>query len=77
MPTVLGIGTGTANLPTNIVEFRGFDSSVMLFLRGGILRPKGDFQGSLSQAMLVGTMLVGGLGVICKTNPLSFRFPVS
>ena len=52
-----------ASLPTNIVGFRGFDSSIMLFLRGGILRPKGDFLESLSHAMLVGTMLVGRLGV--------------
>ena len=32
---------GTPNLPTNIVDFRGFDSSIMLCLRGGILRPIG------------------------------------
>ena len=53
----------TPNLPTNIVEFGGFDSSIMLILRGGILTPIGDFPESLSQAMLVGTMLVGRLGV--------------
>ena len=33
----------TPNLPTNIVDFRGCDSSVILFLRGGILMSKGDF----------------------------------
>ena len=53
----------TANLPTKIVDFRGFDSSIMLILRGGIPRPIWDFPESLSQAMLVGTMLVGRLGV--------------
>ena len=52
----------TANLP-NIVDFRGFDSSTILILRGGIPRPIGDFLESLSRAMLVGTMLVGRLGV--------------
>ena len=54
----------TPNLPTNIVDFRGFDSSTILIYWGEILRPIGDFPESLSQAMLVGTMLVGRLGVI-------------
>ena len=43
--------------------FGGFDSSIMLCLRGGILISMGDFLESLSQAMLVGVMLVGRLGV--------------
>ena len=55
---------GTHNLPTNIVVFRGFDSSIILILRCGILTSTGDFPGSLSQAMLVGTMLVGRLGIL-------------
>ena len=54
----------TANLPTNIVDFTGFDSSIMLNLRGGIPRPKGKFPETLNQAMLVGIMLVGRLGVV-------------
>ena len=53
----------TANLRTNIVDFRGFDSSIILILRGGIPRPTGDFPESLSQAILVGIMFVGRLGV--------------
>ena len=53
----------TANLPTNIVDFRGLDSSIILILSGGILMSIGDFPESLSQAMLVGIMVVGGLGV--------------
>ena len=57
-------GLATANLPTKIVDFRGFDSSVILILRGGILMSIGDFPESLTQAMLVGIMLVGRLGVI-------------
>ena len=57
--------TATApNPPTNIVEFEGLDSSIILILRGGIPRSIGNFPESLSQAMLVGTMLVGRLGVI-------------
>ena len=49
----------TPCLPTNIVGFRGFDSSIILIKRGGILRPIGDFPESLTQAILVGVMLVG------------------
>ena len=30
-----------ANLPTNIVDFRGFDSGIILILRGGISRTIG------------------------------------
>ena len=56
-------GRVTANLPTNIVDFGGFDSSIILILRGGIPRPIVNFPEGLSQAMLVGVMLVGGLGV--------------
>ena len=43
----------TPNLPTTIVDFRGFDSNIILILRGGILRPIADFLESLSQTMLV------------------------
>ena len=43
--------------------FRGVDSSIILVWRGEILMSTGDFPESLSQAMLVGTMLVGRLGV--------------
>ena len=53
----------TPNLPTSIVEFRGFDSSIILILRGGILMSIGDFPEMLSQAILVGIILVGRLGV--------------
>ena len=54
----------TPNLPTNIVDFRGFDSSIILILRGGFPRPIGYSQKNLSQAMLVGVILVGRLGVL-------------
>ena len=55
--------TCTPNLPTHIVDFGGFDSSIMLILRGGIPRPIGDFPESLSRAMLVGTTSVGIMSV--------------
>ena len=53
----------TANLPAKIVDFRGFDSSIILILRGGILMSIGEFPESLSQRILVGISLVGRLGV--------------
>ena len=58
----------TANLRTNIMDFRGFNSSVVLIIRSGILMSIGDFPESLSQAILVGIMLVGKLGV-WKSGP--------
>ena len=51
------------SLPTNIVDFRGFDSSTILIYRGGILMSMGDLPESLSRAMLAGILLVGGLAV--------------
>ena len=53
------------------MDFRGFDSSIILILRGGILTPIGDVPESLSQAMLVGTMLVGRLGDWAYSSPAS------
>ena len=53
----------TADFRTKILDFRGFDSSTFLSLRGGILMSMGDFGEMLSQAMLVGRILVGRLGV--------------
>ena len=43
--------------------FRGLDSSITLILRGGILMSIRNFPEILSQAILVGIMLVGRLGV--------------
>ena len=57
--SILRGGEGTANLPANIVDFRGFDSSVIIIIGGEHLISTGDFPESLSQAMLVGVMLVG------------------
>ena len=45
------------------MDLIGFDSSIILILRAGIPRPIGDFPEGLSQAILVGMMLVGRLGV--------------
>ena len=54
----------TLNLLTNIVDFGGFASIIMLTLRGGIRICIGDFAESVSQAIVVGIMLVGRLGVL-------------
>ena len=48
--------TLAANLRTNIMDFRGFDSSTILSIRGGNPRPRGSFPESLSQAILVGIL---------------------
>ena len=63
----------TPNLPTNIVDFRGLDLSIILISRGGILMSIGDFPQSLSRAMLVGTMLVGVLGVYTKCGMMVYK----
>ena len=57
------------------MEFRGFDSSIILIIRGGILMSIGDFLESLSHAILVGIMLVGRLGVViaARAKALSGR----
>ena len=52
------------------MDFRGFDSSIILILRGGIPSSVGDFpEESLTQAMLVGVVLVGRLDVPRKRVP--------
>ena len=61
----------TANPRTNIVDFGVLDSSTILILRGGIPRPVGDSPESLAQAMLVGVMLVGRLGVLRRSSETS------
>ena len=57
----------TANLRTEILDFRGFDSSRILILSGGILMSIGISLGISSQGILVGIILVGRLGVGCQT----------
>ena len=60
----------TANLRTKIMDFRGFDSSIILILRSGIPRPIGSFPECLSRAILVGIILVGRLGIRSTSIPL-------
>ena len=50
------------NLPTKIVDFKGFDSNIILMLRGGILKSIENFLEFVSQAILAGIILVGRLG---------------
>ena len=42
-------GRSTANLCTKILDFRGFNSSIVLILRGGTPRPVGNFSEILSR----------------------------
>ena len=52
--------------PIKSLHFRGFDSSRLLILRGGILMSVESYRGlpeSLTQGLLIGKLLVGGLGV--------------
>ena len=63
MPALVYLTINTPNLPTNIVDVRGFDSSIILIQRGGTLMSIGDFPESSSQVMLAGIILVGRLGV--------------
>ena len=68
---------GTANLRTKILDFRGFDSSIILVLRGGILISTGGFPDILSQEILAGIILVGRLGVdACKPRHADIDVPV-
>ena len=50
-----GLARGCMGRPISLLtlDFRGFDSSIMLIIRGGIPRPIRNFPESLSQAMLV------------------------
>ena len=64
------MSNAATNLRTNIIDSGGFDSSIVLILRGGISRPIGNFPESLSQAVLVGIMLVGRLGERPYSRPM-------
>ena len=52
------LSDATANLRTKILDFRVFDSSIILVVRGGIIIPIGNFAESLRQAILAGIILV-------------------
>ena len=54
----------TADLCTKILDFGGFDSIIILSLRGVILRSIGNSPENLSQQILVGITLVGRLGAL-------------
>ena len=48
-PTSSEVAARMVNLRTKTLDFRGFDSSIVLILRGGIPRPMGNFPECLSQ----------------------------
>ena len=62
-PAFYGNPSAAANLRTKILDFRGFDSSIILILRGDILMSMGNFLDMLSQGILAGITLVGRLGI--------------
>ena len=51
--------------------------SIILLLRGGLLRPIGNFPESLTHSMLVGAMLVGRLGVMPSHGSKTERMALS
>ena len=51
------------NLRTKILDSRGFDSSRILILRGGILMSTGNIPEMLSQHIFSGVIFVGKWGV--------------
>ena len=53
----------TPNLRTKIMDFIGFDSSIMLIVRGGVLMPTENFTEVLSQGILAGIILAGRFAV--------------
>ena len=55
--------SSAANVRTKILDFRGFDSSIILHIRGGFLMPIGNFMENSSQQISVGIVLVGRLGI--------------
>ena len=62
----------TANIRTEIRDFGGFDSSIFLNVRGGILMSIGNVQDNLSQQILAWRLLVGRLGVdYVRSSPSS------
>ena len=69
------VAPSTANLRANIMDFRGFDSSIILMLRGEIPRPIGSFPESLSQAILSRDSVSRGMGRTREgpPDPVSFE----
>ena len=71
-----------ANLRTAILDFGGFDSGIILMIRGGILMSIGNFLEMLSQIILVwiiliGIILAGRLGVGTHAKPYTDKGPAS
>ena len=64
--------TGTANFRTKILDFRGFDSSRILTLRGGIPRPIGSFPGNLESTNLSKDNLSRETVRTCKDDGVLF-----
>ena len=64
-----GLNRHTPNLRTQILGFRGFDSSIIFILMGGFLMAIGSFPESLSQQLLV-WRICREIGHISRQDPL-------
>ena len=67
---------GTPSPPTKSFDFRGFDSSKLLILKGGNSHVRWIWWGlpeSLTQGLLVGGLLVGGLGVFVHSQAANVK----
>ena len=61
------------HLRTKVLDFRGFDSSRIFILRGGIPRPIGSFPESLSQGILVRIISKGRADLVEVRNQIVVR----
>ena len=66
----------TSNLPTKILDFRGFDSSIIIIIvRGGILMSIGNFLESLSQAREILRREIGLMNMVVCPGQSFLRCP--
>ena len=56
------------SVSAKILDFREFDSCIILILRGGTLMPIGSFPEVVSHRVLVGISLVGRFGPIYRKH---------
>ena len=63
MSTDFGSHTASPRTKIKILDFRGFDSSIILIVSGGILAPMGDFPEISNQGILAEIILVGRFDV--------------
>ena len=60
---------GTPNLPTNIVDFRGLDSSIILILKGWNFQAHGEFPGMFESSNVSRDNLSREIGRMSPLGP--------